>query len=225
MKSGMGTVLTFIAGMGCGYFLCKKMTDQTEERIQSEVERVRKRLEEHYMGILRNNKVNVEVETGDKVPDTTDEKADEEARKASKEGMNAWVNYAGADRDGDNASTETYNVFDRSEEQLHKMAQALKPRVIPPEEFGVNEKYDQISLTYYSDGTVADSDDMPQTDAEIDQSVGQASLNHFGEYEDDAVHVVNDQMKAYYEILRDERPFHKVLDDNPTLREKIFSRR
>lgn len=76
------------------------------------------------------------------------------------------------------------------------------PRVIPPTEFNEIEEYETITLFYHSDGVLADDYGNPIVD--VMGMIGIDPLDHFGEYEPDAVHVRNDHMKAYIEILRDE---------------------
>ena len=97
-----------------------------------------------------------------------------------------------------------------SEEE--KPAPTLLPRVIPPEDFGTLD-YEQVSLTYYSDGVLADDDDHAMDDDEIEESVGKESLTHFGEYEDDSVYVRNDRVKVDYEILSDPRSYKDILNE------------
>ena len=82
----------------------------------------------------------------------------------------------------------------------------VKPRVISPDEFGELEEYEIISLTYYADGILTDERDEPIED--VEGSVGRKSLRTFGEHEDDAVHVRNDRLHAYYEILFDPRNYY-----------------
>lgn len=81
--------------------------------------------------------------------------------------------------------------------------------VISPDEFGEDEEYDQISLTYYNDGVL--TDDANQVIIDVDDVVGYDSLNTFGEYEDDSVFVKNDKYKVYYEILLDMRDYEDVM--------------
>lgn len=83
------------------------------------------------------------------------------------------------------------------------------PYVITPEEFDTRDDYETISLTYYADGVLADELDYRVED--VDNTVGTESLSHFGEYEDDAVFVRNDQLKADYEILFDTRKYEDVV--------------
>lgn len=88
-----------------------------------------------------------------------------------------------------------------------------KPYVIPPEQFGDNEEHEQISLTYYADGVLADENDEVIED--VEDAVGIDSLNHFGEYEDDLVFVRNDARKCDYEILLDQRTYSEVAEEMP----------
>jgi hypothetical protein len=83
-----------------------------------------------------------------------------------------------------------------------------KPVVIDPEEFGAIEDYEIISLVYYNDEVLVDSHDVPVDD--IDDKVGADFAKYFGKYEDDAVHVRNDRLKHYYEILADEQNYADV---------------
>lgn len=85
--------------------------------------------------------------------------------------------------------------------------------VIDPNEFGEFEDYGRIFLTYYADYVLADSDDEILDDEDIKNSIGEDFAEHFGEYEDDSVHIRNDRLKCDYEILADVRTFQKALDD------------
>ena len=87
------------------------------------------------------------------------------------------------------------------------------PYVISPEEYGEDDTYDQINLTYYADGTVADENNEEVEN--VDGIIGLDSLETFGTYEDDSVHVKNDRLRAYYEILRDERNYEDVIAGRP----------
>jgi len=82
-----------------------------------------------------------------------------------------------------------------------------KPYVIPPEEYGEIYEYDTRNLTYYENGVLTDEDDNVIDD--VEGLIGKESLDHFGDYEPDSVHVRNDKMKADFEILRDGTNFKK----------------
>ena len=91
------------------------------------------------------------------------------------------------------------------------------PYVISPDEFGEIPEYAQISLSYFADQIVADDDYEILED--VEDVIGFDSLNHIGEYEDDAVHVRNDRLKADYEILVDHRKYADAIKSRPHLAE------
>lgn len=78
-----------------------------------------------------------------------------------------------------------------------------KPYVIPPEIFGDDPDYETISLTYYADGVLTDENNCIIDPGEIEGLIGEESLDHFGEYEDDSVFVRNEERMIDYEILAD----------------------
>lgn len=82
-----------------------------------------------------------------------------------------------------------------------------EPYVISPEEFGEIDDYDQITLNYYADGYLVEGD-LGVID-DVEAVVGPDALDSFGEYEDDAVYVRNEQHKTDYEILLSEMNYHE----------------
>ena len=98
---------------------------------------------------------------------------------------------------------ESYNRADVLEKDGEQ-----KPYVITPDEFGEIEEYDKISLTYYADGFL--TDDMDEIVADIEGTVGWDAIDHIGEYEDDAVHIRNDERECDYEILADMRNYKDI---------------
>ena len=100
----------------------------------------------------------------------------------------------------------------RTEEDVEPVEQNC-PYVIPPEQFGDNDEYEQISLTYYADSVLADDNDEIIED--VEETIGFESLNHFGEYEDDSVFVRNDARKCDYDILLDQMAYSEVANGRP----------
>lgn len=88
-----------------------------------------------------------------------------------------------------------------------------KPYVIPPADFDTEDDYEVYSLTYYADGVLADEQNNPIENVEA--MVGRDSLSHFGEYEEDAVHVRNEAMQCDFEILRDLSNYSDVFRSGP----------
>lgn len=89
------------------------------------------------------------------------------------------------------------------------------PYVISPEDIGNMDGYDVISLTLFSDGVLTDDDFEPMEQDEIADCIGEDYQDHFGDYEDDAVHIRNDIHRVDYEILRDLRPYDEVVKLKP----------
>lgn len=87
-----------------------------------------------------------------------------------------------------------------------------RPYIISPDEFGDYPDYETISLTYYNDKVLTDEYDEIVDD--IDDLIGEDSLNHFGEYEDDSVFVRNDALKADYEILLDPANYSDIVSQD-----------
>ena len=81
------------------------------------------------------------------------------------------------------------------------------PYVISPDEFGLFYDYEQIELHYYKDDVLTDDEGEP-VDDDIGAMVGVDFQSHFGEYEDDAIYIRNDERKVDYEIIKEDINFH-----------------
>ena len=113
--------------------------------------------------------------------------------------------------------TITNPVDDIPEPKEKEETDYIEPYVISPEEF--DEKgYNLQTLIYYADGYLTDDMDFPIVD--IDGTVGEDAVNHFGEYEDDSVFIRNDNTKIDYEILADSRNFKDITKSREEFMEK-----
>lgn len=90
---------------------------------------------------------------------------------------------------------------------------AKDPYVISPYDFGELDDYSQVELTYYADGTLEDEDYNVIKDYE--ELIGRDALNTFGEYEDDAVFVRNERLRADFQILKDYRTYEQARSVGP----------
>lgn len=185
--------LGFIIGAASGatvawYLLKDKYETLAQEEIDSVKEVFARREQE-----MKDETVKRNVAEGIKDSDRTKPDLKEYAEQLKKNGYTRYSDLS-ADDEG---------VSDKQ----------TKPYVIPPEQFGDDEEYEQISLTYYADGVLADENDEVIED--VEDAVGIDSLNHFGEYEDDSVFVRNDARKCDYEILLDQRTYSEVAEDMP----------
>ena len=101
-------------------------------------------------------------------------------------------------------STGYRNYSNKKEKEVEDLD---RPYVISPDEFDT-EDYEVVSLLYFDDGVL--TDEQYNVIDDVEGLVGEDSLNHFGEYEDDSVFVRDDKKKIDYEILADGRKFSDV---------------
>jgi gas vesicle protein len=112
---------------------------------------------------------------------------------------------------------EHYDYTDHSKKEepditVKGVKEVNEPYVIAPDDFGEYMDYEQISLTYFRDGVLADEDTLEVID-DIAGTVGEDFADHFGEYEDDSVHIRNDVTRCEYEILADLRTYSDALSE------------
>ena len=100
---------------------------------------------------------------------------------------------------------------DKKNESETKNDDSEKPYIITPEEFDTIEDYELCELTFFKDQIIADND--LEIVEDLDDVIGFESLNHFGEYADDAIYVRNDKRQCDYEVLLDERTYAEAKND------------
>ena len=201
MKAGY--IFSFVAGVAIGLIAGFKLSEtKYQTKIQEEIASVKE--------ALRNRKVDIskfapkESKKVDEVSKKVFKKPEQEVRK---------VPYSTMYKEPSKQSEEERVIVET------KIGEAKKgPYVISPDEFGEDQEYEQISLIYYADNTLADDEDVVMDEEEIERTVGMDSLTRFGEYEPDSVFVRNDELKTEYEILLDQRPYFEVLKEKPYLR-------
>lgn len=86
------------------------------------------------------------------------------------------------------------------------------PYVISPDVFGDEPSYSAQPLDYYSDDILSDGWGVI---LDIDKTIGEEALDHFGEYADDVVYVRNERTEIDYEVTRDPRTYKEAMDANP----------
>ena len=108
---------------------------------------------------------------------------------------------------------EGYVNYSDMQNKKQKQEIAVDRPYVIPSDFGEFDDYEKISLTYTADGVLLD--DMNEIVDDIEETVGEDSLEHFGEYEDDSVYVRNDAKKCDYEILLDQRNYQEIFETHP----------
>lgn len=85
----------------------------------------------------------------------------------------------------------------------------IEPFVISPNEYGEIEDFDTKCWTYYADLVLVDEEGEVVSDPE--SIIGDA-LSHFGDYEDDSVHVRNENIgiECDYEIIKHKKTFSEI---------------
>lgn len=182
-------VLIFAAGAVAGSVATYvAMKNKCEKRIQEDVESVKKALS-LYDG-NENGQDTVEY----------DEEEPEHITNEARSYYNSLIHETG--------------YMNRSEPAVNVVRESAKkdyiPEVIPPEEYGEIEEYDQLEYTYYADCVIVDSDGELVDGDEVKDTIGFESLNHFGDYEADSVFVKNIVRHAYYAVYKDLRKYSEV---------------
>ena len=159
------------------------------------------------------------------IVDDVEEKIDEtedESEEEDPEVLESKMNYKKPPLKDYVKMVETYGYkpkthMEEVEEELANGEQGdediYEPFIIRPEEYGELHAYETLSLNYYADGVLTDDLDNPIED--VESLVPADFADHFGEYDDNAVFVRNDNLECDYEILRDLRKFTDVVGEDP----------
>ena len=172
----MNKFLVFTAGAIFGSLVTWKLTKDKYARIaQEEIDSVKEVFARREREEIASN-------------EQSDNEEDEEGTKPSKEEIDNYKKII---------AERGYTTIKEDE------AVGTRPYVIPPEDFGDDPDYKTVSLTYYADKVLTDEDNHVINPGRIDDLIGEDSLTHFGEYEEDSVFVRNEKRKTDYEILLD----------------------
>lgn len=186
-----GLAIGAVAGAVTTYYVMK---DKFEQMAQEEIDSVKE---------VFGKKRKAEVEEED-IQETEAEKVANINDYKGRLQEHGYVNYSDISKK------------DKSEDKDEEVKKEDKPYVIAPEDFGEFEEYETISLTLYTCGTLCDDNDEPVED--VENTVGEDSLETFGDYEDDSVFVRNDRLRCDFEILKDFRSYEDILKEKPYLR-------
>ena len=181
-----------IGSMSTFAFLKKRYDDIFEEELKSVKEEFSKRPDFDLSVKKNDSEENTKEEDDSKLSD------DIFAKKYARD--NFKTSYSDFSKSYSNKNQESHDAY-----------------VIPPEEFGEIYDYSKVSLTYWADGVVTDENyDIFE---DVDGTIGEESLEHFGEYEDISVYVRNDLAKCDYEILLDTRKYSDFIETRSNLGE------
>ena len=199
MKNKLCNVLMFATGAAIGSLVTWKVAKtRYEQMIQDEVNAFK----EDYVRCMRGCDED-DVQNEDNQGEVDDDDPDDPE-------MNMYLDLAHMyDQSGDETENDEEGVGDEEVPYING------PYVITPTDFA-DGNYDHAlhSLTYYSDGVLAD-DWLVELD--IEETIGEESLDHFGDYAEDVVHVRNERLNADYEVARDPRTYAEMAANAPLM--------
>lgn len=185
----MNKVLAFVLGATAGSLLTWKLLEKKYKAMaDAEIESVI----QHFK--------NKEDETKDAIIEHFVEEDKIDGTRTEYTKMVNDMGYTSASR-----STE-YSVEEDGSVYMAPGPEEVAPYVISPEEYGAGD-FETACWTYYADSIVTDDEDEIVWNPE--SIIGDA-LNHFGDFEDDSVHVRNENTGCDYEILKNEHTFSEI---------------
>jgi hypothetical protein len=198
MNSKIINVLVFAAGAAIGSAVTWKIVkDQYERIVQEEIESIKETFGERPAA----------------EQDSTDDSSDDEEDQGDRSTQINWSDYEDLDEEDEDVEEYCALVKKYNNEEGGVNSVGTKPYVISPYDFGELDDYYQIELTYYADGVL--EDDEHNVVQDVDELIGEDSLNTFGEYEDDSVFVRNDRLRTDFQILKDLRTYDEARSVNP----------
>lgn len=197
-KCVLSKIFLFALGAGVGSLVTWKLVDEKYKRLaDEEIESMREYYKEKYQDDNDHEQKDAVyiLEEDEEEPEIDEEEVEEYNEVVTNLGYTNYADMVKPDKE---------------------VKDVAMPYVISPEDFTEIPEYKAISLTYFSDGVLTDNKYEPVED--VDDVVGLDSLDHFGDYEDDAVHVRNDRMKTDFEIILDPRKYSDFInyDSHPT---------
>lgn len=177
MSYKLSNIFAFATGVAIGAAVtCKYFKTKYERIAQEEIDSVKETFS------TKKEEPVVEKDTIEEEPKPIRYMKPSLSEYAAKLTNNGYTNYS-------NIEVEEENILDLTP----------KPYVISPSEFDTEDGYEAITLYYHTDGVVAD--DMGEVVEDFENIIGSDFHVHYGEYEDDAVHIRNEKLKTDYEIL------------------------
>lgn len=219
MYKTLTKALIFAAGAAIGSAVTWKLVKtKYEQMAQEEIESVREYYRKRESDIPDSGNTESVREYYDrKVKEAIDKAADNRV-KADDEEYRQQLKDLGYNPEDESEPKEEiveevpYEDFDPEEDAIC---------IIEPDEFSQFADYEYVYMTYFSRDNVLVADDTDEVIKDIDSVIGADSLDHFGEYEDDVVHVRNNALKTDYEIVRvDERYYDVLLNEQYKNEEK-----
>lgn len=189
--------------------IAQEEIDSVREEYANLMSKMKKKLKEDATYVEPQESDDEEVDD-DYYPDD-DERDFTEKERAQIDYYKMTSKYRGAD---DIKDDENDKEGDEGEYEFDGEVQYINgPYVISPDDFACSPPgYNAQPLDYFADGILADSWGV---EVDLDETIGEDALNHFGEYVDDIVHVRNERTEIDYEVTKDPRTYQEAVRMNP----------
>lgn len=225
MNKKLFGVLMFAAGAAIGSAVAWKLVKTKYEQIaQEEIDSVK----EEYANLMESMKKNLREsascgesqDSNEVVREEKDEEyyPDDDERDFTEQEKQQIEYYKLTSKYRGCAEPQVENTNENNEEgddgnEYDDVPYINGPYVISPEDFNCSPPgYNAQPLDYFADGVLADDWGVI---LDIDETIGEESLNHFGEYQDDIVYVRNEREEIDYEVTRDPRTYDEAVRTNP----------
>ena len=208
MKSKITNVLMFAAGAAIGSAVTWKIVKtKYDQLIQEEIDSVKEAFADRFDN---------SQESDDDASEDEEEESSEPSRKINWSELEDVLDEEEDEftEDEKNEYREIASTYTNEKGGVEDMNYKTKPPyVISPYDFGELDDYEQVELTYYTDGVLEDEDYHIVED--VDDLIGRDALTTFGEYEDDSVFVRNERLCTDFQILKDYRTYDEARSAGP----------
>lgn len=219
-RSALCKVLVFAAGAAIGSVITWKIVKTKYEQIaQEEIDSVK----DEYASLMQKARDALKASIGNKeeeseVEQEDDEYPDDDERdftdheKEMIEYYKITSKYCSQSKDEEPKDENTEEGGNGDENDLG-FPYINGPYVISAEDFNSSPPgYNAQPLDYFTDGVLADGWGMP---LDIEETIGEEALDHFGEEQDDIIYVRNERNEIDYEVTKDPRTYEEVRRMNP----------
>ena len=222
MNKTMFNAILFTAGAAIGSLVTWKIVETKYSRIaQEEIDSVK----DEY-GRLR-NLMKKEIDACRRVTAANQNDSDEDDEEDTDEKDDEYCTDDERDFTDEREAIEYYKLSDKyrasndeDDENIKEGDKGIEeeapyingPYVISPDDFGSIPGYSSQPLDYFSDGILADGWGV---ELDLDETIGEDAIEHFGEYVDDVVYVRNESTEIDYEVTRDPRTYNEAVRTNP----------
>ena len=207
MNKKLLNILVFTVGAAVGSAVTWKLVKNKYEQIANEeIASVK----EEYADLLGRMKTKLQEDRN--CENSTDAENDiytDDYDQAEYDELASIYRSSDEDEEDEEENSEEGGKWDLDEDEVPYMN---APYVITPDDFSSSPPgYNAQPLNYFADGVLADDWGVV---LDLDETIGEDSVEHFGEYVDDVVYVRDERLEIDYEVTRDPRTYKESLNRN-----------